>query len=81
MKTEYIVFKGKRYCNVYIDKSTVNGCLRCSHEISITFAEENGAWKFNGAWHCGVFDEDSFEQTFPGLLEEVRKEMENNEVA
>lgn len=80
MKYEYIKFEGKRYCNVYVDNTYTNGVLRCSHEIDVTFVAEDGEWKFNGAWHIGVEDsewnaneEDSFEQTFPGLLTDMRK--------
>lgn len=82
MKYEYIKFEGKRYCNVYVDKTYTNGVLRCSHEINVTFLLEDGEWKFNGAWHIGVEDsewkadeQESFEQTFPGLLEEMKKGM------
>lgn len=82
MKYEYIKFEGKRYCNVYVDKTYTNGVLRCSHEINVTFLLEDGEWKFIEAWHIGVEDsewkadkQESFEQTFPGLLEEMKKGM------
>lgn len=78
MQYEYIEFKGKKYCNVYVDKSQTNGILRFSHEINVTFVLEDDEWKFDSAWHCGVSDMewkadelDSFEQTFPGLYEEM----------
>lgn len=82
MDINYYVFGGKQYCNVYVDKSTSNGIIRFSHEIDIVFVKVNDEWKFDGAWHCGVSEmewdkseEDSFEQTFPGLLSEIKKEI------
>ena len=78
MRYEYIEFEGKKYCNVFIDNTYTNGVLRFSHEISTSFVFEEGKWKFNGAWHIGVSDmewnedeEESFEQTFPGLIKEM----------
>lgn len=80
MVIHYDTYNGKDYCNVYVDKSSSNGLLRFSHEINIEFVKLNNEWKFNSAWHCGVSEmewdsteEDSFEQTFPDLLTEIRK--------
>lgn len=74
--------KGKEYINVFVDKSTSNGLLRFGHEISVTFLKEKDKLIFDSAWHCGVSEmswnsseEDSFEEVFPGLLEEMRKEI------
>ncbi len=79
MTYNYITFKGTEYCNVFVDKTTVHGILRFTHEISVTFCAVNDEWKFHSAWHIGASDqdwradeEDSFEQTFPGLLSEIR---------
>ena len=84
MKYEYIELKGKKYCNVYADKSQANGILRFTHEINVTFVLEDDEWKFDSAWHCGVSDMewkadelDSFEQTFPGLYEEMVQGLKN----
>lgn len=78
MKYEYIESEGRKYCNVFFDKSQANGILRFTHEISVAFVLEDDEWKFDSAWHCGVSDMvwksdelDSFKQTFPGLYEEM----------
>lgn len=80
MEYDYIEDEGTLYCNVSIDKSRTVGILRFSHEISVTFAKIDGEWKFDGAWHIGVEDcewnsseEESFEETFPGLLAEMKE--------
>lgn len=81
MKYDYVTSKnGTRYCNVFVDKTSSHGILRCSHEINVTFILKNNKWVFDSAWHIGVSDmewdsseEDSFEDTFPGLLEEMKK--------
>ena len=82
MKIEYIQHKGKECINVFVDKSTSNGLLRFGHEISATFLKEKDKLIFESAWHIGVSEmswdsseEDSFEETFPGLLEEMRNEV------
>lgn len=82
MKIERINCKGKEYINVFVDKSTSNGLLRFGHEISVNFVKRENELIFDSAWHCGVSEmswdsseESSFEETFPGLLEEMRKEI------
>lgn len=67
-------------CTVGVDKSNGSGCIRFGHEISVTFIKKGARWIFSEAWHCGVcemeFDsteEDAFEDTFPGLLKEMRE--------
>ena len=52
------------------------------HEISVNFSKEKEKLIFESAWHVGVSEvswdsseEDSFEETFPGLLEEMRNEV------
>ena len=82
MKIEHIQYKGKDCINVFVDKSTSNGLLRLGHEISVNFSKEKDKLIFESAWHIGVSErswdsseEDSFEETFPGLLEEMRKEI------
>lgn len=81
--------KDKEYVSVFVDKSTSNGLLRFGHEISVTFLKEKDKLIFDSAWHVGVSEmswnsseEDSFEEMFPGLLEEIRSEIikleENN---
>lgn len=81
--------KGKEYVSVFVDKSSSNGLLRFGHEISVTFLKEKDKLIFDSAWHVGVSEmswdsseEDSFEEMFPGLLEEMRREIikleENN---
>lgn len=73
-------FNGKKYCSVTVDESCFNGILRFGHEISLTFLKDGSDWKFDSAWHCGVYEaawnayeEEDFDQFFPGLLDEVRK--------
>ena len=82
MKINYVNDKSKEYINVFVDKSTSNGLLRFGHEVSVTFLKEKDKLIFDSAWHCGVSEmswnsseEDSFEETFPGLLEEMRSEI------
>lgn len=82
MKIEHIQYKGKDCINVFVDKSTSNGLLRFGHEISVNFSKEKDKLIFESAWYIGVSEmswdsseEDSFEETFPGLLEEMRKEI------
>lgn len=79
MKYDYAKYGDKTYCNVFIDKTQTNGILRFTHEINVTFVLDNEQWMFDGAWHIGVSDmewkaneEESFEQTFPGLLTEMK---------
>ena len=78
MKYEYAKYGDKTYCNVFIDKTQMHGIIRCTHEINVTFVLDDGQWKFDGAWHIGISDlewradeQESFEQTFPNLLEEM----------
>lgn len=89
MKINHVNDKGKEYINVFVDKSTSNGLLRFGHEISVTFLKMKDKLIFDSAWHVGVSEmswdsseEDSFEEMFPGLLEEMRREIikleENN---
>lgn len=82
MKIEHIQYKGKEYIDVFVDKSTSNGLLRSGHEISVTFLKEKDKLIFDSAWHVGVSEmswdsseEDSFEETFPGLLEAMKNEV------
>lgn len=82
MKINYINNKGKEYVSVFVDKSTSNGLLRFGHEISVTFLKEKDKLIFDSAWHVGAnemswdsSEEDSFEEMFPGLLEEMRNEI------
>lgn len=82
MKIEHIQYKDKEYINVFVDKSTSNGLLRFGHEISVTFLKGKDKLIFESAWHIGVSEmkwnsseEDSFEEMFPKLLEEMRKEI------
>lgn len=82
MKINRIKDKGKEYVSVFVDKSTSNGLLRFGHEISVTFLKEKDKLIFDSAWHVGVSEmswnsseEDSFEETFPGLLEAMKNEV------
>lgn len=82
MRIEHICNSGKEYINVFADKSVSNGLLRFSHEISVTFVKVKNKLIFDSAWHCGVSEmewnaseEDLFEDTFPGLLAEMKKEV------
>lgn len=82
MKINRINNKGKEYINVFVDKSSSNGLLRFGHEISVTFLKEKDKLIFESAWHVGVSEmswdsseENSFEEMFPGLLEEMRSEI------
>lgn len=82
MKIEHIQYKGKEYIDVFVDKSTSNGLLRFGHEITVTFLKEKDKLIFDSAWHVGVSEmswdsseEDSFEETFPGLLETMKNEV------
>ena len=82
MVIEHVNSNGKEHVNVLVDKSTSNGLLRFGHEISVTFLKEEDELVFHSAWHCGVSEmswdsseETSFKETFPGLLEEIRKEI------
>ncbi len=82
MKINHVNDKGKEYIDVFVDKSTSNGLLRFGHEISVTFLKEKDKLMFDSAWHVGVdemswdsSEEDSFEEMFPGLLEEMRREI------
>lgn len=72
----------ENYVYVSADKSTCRGILRFSHEISVTFQREKEKLIFDSAWHIGVSDmdyksdeEELFEADFPGLLDEMRKEI------
>ena len=79
MKIEHIQYKGKECIHVFVDKSTSNGLLRFGHEISVNFSKEKDKLIFESAWHIEMSwdssEEDSFEETFPGLLEEMRNEV------
>lgn len=82
MIIEHVNYNGKEHINVLADKSASNGLLRFGHEISVNFIKEKDKVIFESAWHCGVSEmewnsseEDSFEEMFPGLLEEMRKEI------
>lgn len=82
MKINRINNKGKEYVSVFVDKSTSNGLLRFGHEVSVTFLKEKDKLIFDSAWHVGVdemswdsSEEDSFEETFPGLLSDMRNEI------
>lgn len=82
MVIEHVNYNGKEHINVFVDKSSSNGLLRFGHEISVTFLKEEDELVFHSAGHCGVSEmswdsseETSFEETFPGLLEEIRKEI------
>ena len=82
MKINRINNKGKEYVSVFVDKSTSNGLLRFGHEISVTFLKEKDKLIFDSAWHVGVdemswdsSEEESFEETFPGLLSDMRNEI------
>lgn len=82
MKINHVNDKGKEYIDVFVDKSTSNGLLRFGHEISVTFLKEKDKLIFDSAWHVGVSEmswdsseEDSFEETFPGLLEAMKNEV------
>lgn len=84
MTIEHINDNGEEYINVFVDKSTSNGLLHFSHEIAVTFIRRKNELIFESAWHCGVSEmewdsseEKSFEETFPGLLTEMRKEIIN----
>ncbi len=79
MTYNYTTHRGTEYCNVFVDKTAVHGILRFTHEVSVTFRAVNDEWEFYSAWHIGVSEQDwradeenSFEQTFPGLLREIR---------
>ena len=72
----------ENYVYVSVDKSTRHGILHFSHEISVTFRREKEKLIFDSACHIGVSDmdyksdeEEMFEETFPGLLDEMRKEI------
>lgn len=85
MKIKHINNNGKEYINVFADKSTSNGLLRFGHEISVNFLKEKDELIFESAWHCGISemewdssDESSFEETFPGLLNEMRSEIDKD---
>ena len=82
MKINHVNDKGKEYVSVFVDKSTSNGLLRFGHEISVTFLKEKDKLIFDSAWHVGVSEiewnsseESSFEETFPGLLSDMRNEI------
>lgn len=88
MNIESFQYKGKKYYSVYVDKTSSSGILRFSHEISVTFEEDENILKFISAWHIGVSDmewdateESDFEQTFPGLLQDMREEIKTNNAA
>ena len=84
MQVEHTMYNGNHYVNVYIDRSSSNGLLRFGHEISVNFLKrKDGYLSFKSAWHIGVSDisfnsreEEAFEQTFPGLLAEIRNFVE-----
>lgn len=88
MQIECMYNEGKEYIKVFVDKSTGNGTLRFSHEILVTFLKKGEELIFNSAWHCGVSEmewdsseEDSFEETFPGLLNRMRNEIASTSIA
>ena len=83
MNYSYYEKDGKQNCEVFADKSSANGLLRFTHEITVWFVKENDEWKYNGAWHIGVsevsYDKDDptlFEIDNPGLLKEIMKGLE-----
>lgn len=83
---EHITDDNKEYINIYVNKSTNHGLLHFSHEISVTFVKDNDNLVFDSAWHCGVSEmtwdaseEESFENTFPGLLTKLRTEIKADE--
>ena len=62
-----------------IDKSTTNGILRFTHEITLTLQDDENL-SFYSAYCCGVSEilwsedeEFSFEETYPGLISKVRE--------
>lgn len=85
----------KEYINIYVNKSTSHESLQpnheisvtqFSHEISVTFVKDNDNLIFDSAWHRGVSEmawvaseEESFENTFPGLLTKLRTEIKKDE--
>lgn len=80
MNIEYCKENEKEHVVVYVDKSTQKGILRFGHEIQVTFLVKDTELIFQSAWHCGVSEmswdateEISFEETFPGLLAEMRE--------
>ena len=82
MRIEQIQYKGRECVNVFADKSTSNGLLRFGHEISVNFIKEKDKLIFDSAWHCGVSEiswnsseENSFDEMFPGLLNEMRHQI------
>lgn len=82
MKIEQVFNDGKEYINVLADKSSSKGILHFGHEILVTFVREDRSLIFESAWHCGVSEvewnsseKSSFEDTFPGLLAEMRSEI------
>lgn len=84
MTIEHISNNDEEHINVFVDKSASNGLLNFSHEIAVTFIRRKNELIFESAWHCGVSEmewnsseEKSFEETFPGLLTEIRKEIIN----
>ena len=86
MNVEFVEFDGKRYCNVDADLGRSIGILHFGHEISVTFVKDGDDWKFDGAWHVGVYegtwgpgDEEDFELSWPGLLGKMRSEIARKE--
>lgn len=80
MIIEHVNYNGKEHINVLADKSTQKGILRFGHEIQVTFLLKDTELIFQNAWHCGVSEmswdateESLFEETFPGLLTEMRE--------
>lgn len=80
MKLAPYVDNGTEYLDVTVNKDHKAGALRFSHEILVTFVKKDNEYVFNSAWHCGVSEmswdqgeKDSFEETFPGLLDEMQR--------
>lgn len=80
MKLAPYTENGTEYLDVTVNKDNRAGALRFSHEILVTLVKKGDKYVFNSAWHCGVSEmhwgqgeENSFEETFPGLLDEMQK--------
>ena len=80
MKLAPYTENGTEYLDITVNKDNRAGTLRFSHEILVTFVKKDDKYIFNSAWYCGVSEmrwgqgeENSFEETFPGLLDEMQK--------
>lgn len=70
---------GLKLIDADIDKSTTNGILRFTHEITLTLQDDENL-SFYSAYCCGVSEilwsedeEYSFEEIYPGLISKVRE--------